>query len=91
MIRATQVWRRIQSFALCGQVTLWLDCARAGPNRVTRQVLDELNRLLDVIAADMPDAVVLRARRPEGLADGLPPEDLTDLAQDMTVLVSCWE
>ncbi|AUC52797.1 fatty-acid oxidation protein subunit alpha [Sagittula sp. P11] len=70
-----------------GQVTLWLECARAGPNRVTRQVLDELNRLLDAIAADMPDAVILRARRPEGLADGLPPEDLTDLesaaAQDL--------
>lgn len=81
---ATENWRPSRHG---GNITLWLDCACEGPNRVTRQVLDELGALLDVFATDMPDVVILRASRAEGLADGMSPEDLCDLdsaaAQDL--------
>ncbi|EBA07383.1 enoyl-CoA hydratase-related protein [Sagittula stellata] len=73
---ATENWRPSRHG---GNITLWLDCACEGPNRVTRRVLDELGELLDVFATHMPDVVIVRASRAEGLADGMSPEDLCDL------------
>ncbi|MGQ2906016.1 MAG: 3-hydroxyacyl-CoA dehydrogenase NAD-binding domain-containing protein [Neoaquamicrobium sediminum] len=53
-----------------GVLWLALDCAAAGANTVSREVLEGLDRQLDAIERNLPRGVVIRSAKADGFAAG---------------------
>jgi 3-hydroxyacyl-CoA dehydrogenase / enoyl-CoA hydratase / 3-hydroxybutyryl-CoA epimerase len=66
--RVARNWRLARDAE--GIAWLLLDCADSGTNTVSREVLQELDRLLGTLAADRPRGLVLRSAKPGGFAAG---------------------